>query len=330
MKRAVLGTVCGVFLLPVLAIGAGVGVLGAISDAGGATTGPPALADIPAGYLRLYEAAGAAYGLPWELLAAIGKVECDHGQDPDPSCTREGAVNYAGAGGPMQFLATSWAAYAVDGDRDGRADRWAPADAIYTAARYLKANGAPRNLPAAIWAYNHSAAYVNQVQALMRRYQQQAATAPSAGGAPIGSVDLGDPAALAHAVLADPRIGLRPESVGDVRSGRIDPRLLAALLALSQQFALAEVGPFITGHSTYVAATNRISNHAGGRAADIGTINAQTVNSSNDAARALALAALALPAALRPDEIESPFGGLPCGPVRCIVVPDHVHLGYDR
>ena len=326
MKQAALGTAVGVFLLPVLAIAAGTGVIDGIS-AGASVSAPSVIADIPARYLQLYEAAGSRYGVPWELLAAIGKVECDHGRDPDPSCTQEGAVNYAGAGGPMQFLAATWATYGVDANGDGRADRWDPADAIYGAARYLRGNGAPADLQRAIYAYNHSTAYVQQVLDLMQRYHQQAATAPRVGGA---GASLGDPAALAAAVLSNPRIGLRPEAIVDVRSGRIDSRLLAALLTLGQRFALAGVGPFITGHSTLVAGTNRISNHAGGRAVDVGTVNGQIVNSSSSAARALAVAILALPVPLRPDEIESPFVGLPCGPVRCIVVPDHVHLGYDR
>jgi hypothetical protein len=325
VKRAALAAVCCVFLLPVIAIAAGTGVLGSIASVGATT--PTAVADIPTRYMQLYEAAATRYGVPWELLAAIGKVECDHGRDPDPSCWREGTVNYAGAGGPMQFLAATWATYGVDANGDGRADRWDPADAIYGAARYLRANGAPTDLQRAIYAYNHSATYVQQVLDLTQRYRQQAAAAPSTDGIGQG---LGDPAALAGAVLADQRIGLRSEAVGDIRSGRISPRLLAALLTLSQRFQLDGVGPFITGHPLYVAGTHRLSNHAGGRAVDIGTVDGQLVSSANPAARALAVAVLALPAPLRPDEIESPFAGLPCGQVRCIVVPDHIHLGYDR
>src|SRR6266540_1757220 len=87
---------------------------------------PTALADIPPQYLLLYEQAGLAYGVPWPVLAGIGKLECDHGRSPDPACWQEGAVNYAGAGGPMQFLAATWARYGVDADADGdgKADRW--------------------------------------------------------------------------------------------------------------------------------------------------------------------------------------------------------------
>ena len=88
------------------------GVLGGIAGgAGSQSTGVSAVAqaEIPPEYLRLYQQAARRYGLDWAILAGIGKVECDHGRDPDPSCTHEGAVNSAGAGGPMQFLASTWA-----------------------------------------------------------------------------------------------------------------------------------------------------------------------------------------------------------------------------
>lgn len=148
---------------PLTAAPAGLGVSGA------------AIADIPPDYLRLYEAAAARYGLDWSVLAAIGKVECDHGRDPDPSCTREGEVNSAGAGGPAQFLASTWAQYGVDADGNGVRDRWAPADAIFAMARYLAASGAPADYPRAIFAYNHATWYVAEVQRWAARYREAGA-----------------------------------------------------------------------------------------------------------------------------------------------------------
>jgi cell wall-associated NlpC family hydrolase len=170
-------------LVPVLFIAAAIGVLGGGTGVSLGAGTPAQVAGIPPEYLRLFIAAGARYDVPWAVLAGIGKVECDDGQDPDPSCTREGAVNYAGAGGPMQFLASTWAAYAVDGNGDGRADRWNPPDAIFTAARYLHANGAPRELERAIYAYNHSSAYVALVLHWAHTYEQEAQTAPLSGNA---------------------------------------------------------------------------------------------------------------------------------------------------
>lgn len=173
-----------VVLIPVIFIGAAAGVL---SAGAGAVLGQPlafteTLAGVPGEYLRLFQSAGVAYDVPWPVLAGIGKVECDDGQNPDPACTQQGAVNSAGAGGPMQFLASTWAEYRVSVG-GGPPDRWDAADAIYTAARYLKANGAPAELRRAIFAYNHSSAYVQDVLRWAAVYERQAQTVTPAGGA---------------------------------------------------------------------------------------------------------------------------------------------------
>ncbi len=126
----------------------------ASAASGGATAG-----GIPKSYLALYQAAAATCsGLPWTVLAAIGQVESGHGTNTGPSSS--------GAMGPMQFLPSTFAAYAVDGDGDGDTDIWDPADSIYSAARYLCANGAgggPRGLYGAIYRYNHADWYVLMV-----------------------------------------------------------------------------------------------------------------------------------------------------------------------
>jgi Transglycosylase SLT domain len=141
------------------------------ASGGGGTPSALALKDIPGPYLRLYREAAARYGLDWSILAGIGKVECDHGRDPDDSCLHPGSVNSAGAGGPMQFLATTWAQYGVDGDRDGTRDRWDPADAIFGAANYLRGSGAPGDYRRAIFAYNHADWYVSEVESWAARYR---------------------------------------------------------------------------------------------------------------------------------------------------------------
>ncbi|MBY8851586.1 hydrolase Nlp/P60, partial [Saccharothrix sp. MB29] len=61
------------------------------------------VADIPPDYCLLYvTAAPDCPGLDWTVLAAIGKVESDHGRLKAPGVTE--GENAAGAGGPMQFL----------------------------------------------------------------------------------------------------------------------------------------------------------------------------------------------------------------------------------
>ncbi len=146
---------------------------GSAGAAGVAGISPTALAlrEIPPVTLRLYQRAAQRYGLDWTILAGVGKVECDHGRDPDPSCSREGSVNYAGAGGPMQFVAGTWARYGVDGNGDGVADRWNSADAILSAANYLRASGAPGDYRVALLAYNAADWYVAEVERWASRYR---------------------------------------------------------------------------------------------------------------------------------------------------------------
>jgi hypothetical protein len=110
---------------------------------------------VPPFLLPIFQAAGTAYGIPWQVLAAINEVETDYGRDL--------SVSSAGAEGWMQFLPSSWAQYGVDANGDGYKDPYNPADAIFTAARYLRAAGGQTNLRAAIFAYNHSQAYVSSV-----------------------------------------------------------------------------------------------------------------------------------------------------------------------
>jgi hypothetical protein len=164
-------------LMTLLSAG-GFGGLGETTGGVEATDSPSALArkEIPPEYLSDYEQAARRYHLDWAILAGIGKVECDHGRDPSPSCTKEGAVNSAGAGGPMQFLAGTWAEYGVAPD-GGMPDRWSPQDAIFGAANYLKASGAPGDYRKAIYAYNHAEWYVDEVEGWAAKYRAPSASA---------------------------------------------------------------------------------------------------------------------------------------------------------
>ncbi len=146
-----------------------------VEGAGGVVLVPApsslASSTIPAGWLPLY-ARGAATcpGLPWPVLAAVGSVESAHGQTTAAG-VRDGA-NFAGAMGPMQFLAGTWAAYSVDGDDDGVRNVYDPDDAVFGAARYLCASGGANveTLRSALWAYNHADWYVEMVLELAAKY----------------------------------------------------------------------------------------------------------------------------------------------------------------
>ena len=132
-----------------------------------------ALADIPPSYLELYlDAAQTCPGLPWGVLAGIGTVESDNGQSDAPGV--HSGANFAGAEGPMQFEPATFAEYAVDADHSVPLSVYDPADAIYTAAAMLcaddAASGTQAGISQAVFAYNHSDAYVADVLAWAARY----------------------------------------------------------------------------------------------------------------------------------------------------------------
>ena len=130
---------------------------------------------IPPFLLPIFQAAGTAYGIPWQVLAAINEVETDYGRDL--------SVSSADAEGWMQFLPSEWAQYGVDANGDGWEDPYNPADAIFAAARYLRAAGGNTNVKAAVYAYNHSQSYVESV---MLRAQLLGATPSELLGAITG------------------------------------------------------------------------------------------------------------------------------------------------
>jgi cell wall-associated NlpC family hydrolase len=151
-------------------------------QAGAAAAQPTASAagraTIPADYLHLYQQAGQKYGVPWVVLAGIGEVETNQGRTALPGV--HSGANAFGAAGPMQIgiggaAGNSWggspvhpaseqvAGVATDGNGDGVASVYEPADAIAGAAKYLVAHGVQNNVSGAIFAYNHLLSYVQSV-----------------------------------------------------------------------------------------------------------------------------------------------------------------------
>src|SRR3954449_11444111 len=142
-------------------------------------------------------------GIDWSLLAGIGRVESNHGRfggaslNPDGSTspkiigppldggqfayigdtdggTWDGDTRYDRAVGPMQFIPSTWRAYAVDGDGNGTTDPTNINDAALGAAHYLCVAGGDLRTSAgqrrAVLAYNHSDSYVAEVLALANAY----------------------------------------------------------------------------------------------------------------------------------------------------------------
>ena len=137
-----------------------------IADFGPAPIGVPSfLIDqfaIPPFLLGIYQACGTQYGIPWEVLAAINRIETAFGTNLN--------VSTAGAVGWMQFLPSTWEAYGTDANGDNRKDPYNPVDAICAAARYLRAAGGAEDLRTAIFAYNHADWYVDEVLLYASQY----------------------------------------------------------------------------------------------------------------------------------------------------------------
>ena len=118
---------------------------------------PPVVAETRsyAQLLGLWQRYGSVYSVPWQVLAAINKVESNFGRNMGPSS--------AGAIGWMQFMPSTWERWGVDADGDGVANPWSPDDAIAAAARYLAASGGATDISRAVFSYNHAQWYVDEV-----------------------------------------------------------------------------------------------------------------------------------------------------------------------
>jgi hypothetical protein len=218
----------------------------------------------------------------------------------------------------MQFMPPTFRSYATDGDGDGRAEINNVADAIFSAASMLCANGAgdPAGLSSAIWQYNHSDAYVAEVLSIASAY---------------GVVQLEDlNAAVASSdLLSNPRIILTANARADLEAGAVDGRLVALLDALSRRHVLA-ISVFKTGHSI-TTQSGSISNHFYGRAVDISFVDGEPVNSLNARARAVVIQLAAVGEPYRPTELGHPFADLEVtGGFSDDDHADHIHIGFDH
>ena len=335
------------------------GPLLAVTAASGSPQLPPtgtALAGVPPAYLALYQDATTQRcpGMPWSVLAAIGKVESDHGRlggarlhpdgtvspriigvalDGSPGVRRirdtdggryDGDPVYDRAVGPMQFIPSTWAAYGIDASGNGIADPHNAIDAIHSAARYLCASGAsdPTRLDRAILAYNRSTAYRDRVLQIAAEYATDG----------LGGTATATPTLIAM-VLANPNLDIYPAGRDDIATGRIDARVLTLLQHLSEEHRLTIVS-LKTGHSRCIGGGDypgcRVSHHWHGRAVDIAAIDGRPVNSSNPTARALALHLHQLPQPLRPSEVGTPWPDLTPLPgyFSDAAHTRHLHLGW--
>ena len=202
LAKATIGAAAVLLLIPVM-LGMGVAAVmdslfGSASNTTVDCTKP--IADMPPEYCQLYlTAAPDCPGLEWTVLAAIGKVETDHGRSPLPGV--HDGENEAGAGGAMQILASTFdaviARHQIPPGGASPPSRHNPHDAIHAAAFLLCDQGAPDNLPAAIFAYNHDNTYVDNVLKQATTYAEAAAS--SVGNGDCNTIQA--PNALARAAI---------------------------------------------------------------------------------------------------------------------------------
>jgi cell wall-associated NlpC family hydrolase len=179
----------------------------------------------------IWEAAGNTYGIPWEVLAAINKVETNFGQNLGPSS--------AGAVGWMQFMPSTWARWGIDANGDGVADPDNPTDAIFSAARYLAGCGGQFDISRAVYCYNHATWYVSEVMGLAAQYSRgggDGVLSPSVGLLSAGRLQSQLRSARSRISTSRTQLSAALERAGSLgRSERRSRRVAAGSSLLSDQ-----------------------------------------------------------------------------------------------
>lgn len=152
---------------------------------------------IPEEYIQIYMDAGDEYNIPWTLLAAHHRIETRFS-------TMDPLISPVGAEGHMQFMPCTfvgwdypgcsglgkgnipekdktdpavikkYGGYGVDANGDGIADPFDLEDAIFSAANYLAKSGASDGeIEKAIFHYNHSEKYVEDVLWYFNEFEEQ-------------------------------------------------------------------------------------------------------------------------------------------------------------
>src|SRR3954447_13539905 len=194
---------CLVFVVSAL-LGISTIVGGAASQQGcRGTTTVSSPSGSPAALRPIFAAAVSRYGLGSQgaaILAGLTSIESGFGQNMGPSS--------AGAIGWTQFMPATWAQWGVDATGDGARDPYNATDAIFSSARYLRASGAPRDWRRALFAYNHSTAYVDAVLARARELAGSTPQPVAVEDPPVGPVlVIGDSLEVGTFPLLNARLG---------------------------------------------------------------------------------------------------------------------------
>src|ERR687897_978993 len=215
----------------------------------------------------LWRSAGAAYGIPWEVLAAINKIESNFGRNMGPSS--------AGAVGWMQFMPDTWLRWGADGDGDGLANPWNAEDAVFSAARYLAAANGRTDIERSIFAYNHAQWYVDDVLRLAAMFGGELAGADAVFTLDRMSIALED--AQARVATLSEQLAAAEAAQAELasKSDRLNAAAADLSLLLSDR-ALAERDAFQSGQelAAATAKSGRLRTQAELEAAESGARSA--------------------------------------------------------
>ncbi|HEX2095791.1 MAG TPA: lytic murein transglycosylase [Solirubrobacterales bacterium] len=270
---------------------------------------------IPAEYLDAFESAAARYGLGkrgvW-MLAAVARLESNFGRGMDPAVLKRS--------GPLGLDGIEWRRFAVDGDGDGRLRHADPDDSAATLARLIWSRG---GLRAGLFSHNQAKWYVDAVKTEADRLEgrcesqrvEWSLALPNVVIAPINWNNL----TILNEVARE-----------DLEAGRIDPRIVGLLGAITQAHQLT-ISSLRSDHSMYTA-EGGVSNHYYGRAMDIAAVDGVSCTDVSPTAPCAELGRTlaALPAPALPTELIYCFDLDGPGPAfarsdHC----DHIHAGYD-
>ena len=301
------------------------------------TTASSHASAIPSRYLALYRHWGAHYGVPWPILAGVGRIESDHGRNAAAY-----RPHHRGVLGPMQFQAGSnraarrefatgdqgrggtWALYRTSSGHPPYRMDSADDEIAAAAAKLVNDAGTNRRWRRALYRYNAWDVYVRWVIHQARRYGLRC------GAASPGISAMSSPSRVPlisrSALLASASVTLARPAAHDIASGAADVRVLNLLDWIARRHHVY-VQVIKTGHSRTIAGTKRISNHWYGRAASITAVDGEPVQPGSKAAKALWRALLRAPARLRPTELGAPW--VATGDPRSFLESSEIHIGFD-
>jgi hypothetical protein len=278
--------------------------------------GRPYRKEVPTPYLNAFEQAAARYDLGergvW-ALAAVARLESNFGKGMSKAQLRRS--------GPLGLDASEWKRYAVDGDADGRIRHADPDDSAATLARMIWSRG---SLRAGVFTHNQAQWYV---QAVLAEADQMAGRCDIT----YTSWPVVFPEATSSAINWNNLTLSNSLELHDLKSGRIDPRIVGLIGAITQSHQIT-ISALRSDHSEYTTSGN-ISNHFYGRAMDIAAVDGVSCTDTAPTAPCAVLGRTLtlLPAGSHPTELiycfdlDGPSGPAFAAADHC----DHVHVGFD-